>query len=38
MSHSDPVALSRLRLHDSRASLPEDPGPGTYVVVDVMYF
>jgi 2-phosphosulfolactate phosphatase len=38
MSHPDPLAPSRLRLCESRADLPEDPGPGTYVVVDVMYF
>lgn len=38
MSHSDPLAPSRLRLCKSRSALPDDPGPGTYVVVDVMYF
>lgn len=38
MPHSDPVAPSRLRLYKSRSALPDDPGPGIYVVVDVMYF
>jgi len=38
MSRSTPLAPSDLRVLPTRETLPENPTPGTYVVVDVMYF
>jgi len=38
MTGADTVSPSRLRVTETREALPESPPPGTYVVVDVLYF